>query len=165
MIGRMAPQKGFHTGIEIAKKSGCPLIIAGNIDKDEGDYFQTQIDPHIDGSQIKYVGPVDDEAKRELLLKARAFLMPIEWHEPFGIVMAEAMACGTPVVGFPLGAVPEVVNQGTTGFICNDITEAASAIQHIGAIERAACRQHVEENFSKSVVTERYISAYTDVLP
>ena len=125
-----------------------PLVIAGNIPAEHRGWFDANIAPHIDGTRVTYVGPVDDAAKNALLGRARALLMPILWDEPFGIVMAEAMACGTPVLGFARGAVPEVVEHGVTGFVANDIDGLVAAVGQLGEIDRAACRARVEWLFS-----------------
>ena len=113
---------------------------------------------------MKYIGPVDDQQKNVLLGQARAFLMPILWEEPFGIVMAEAMACGTPVIGFSRGAVPEVVEHGVTGFVADDIEGLVAAVNQVGKIERAACRARVERLFSDEAVTDAYLAVYAEML-
>src|SRR5262249_14539280 len=118
-LGRIAPIKGTHLAIEVAKKSGMPLKIAGEVQPIFKDYFDSQIKPHIDGKFIEYVGEADMAAKNELLGNATAMLFPIQWNEPFGLVMIEAMACGTPVLAFPGGAVEEVVRDGISGFVCH----------------------------------------------
>ena len=122
-LGRLERIKGAHTAIAIAKRAGRQLILAGTRASDgpEAIYFQQEIAPALDGQQIRYVGPVDDEAKNRLLGSAAALLFPIEWKEAFGIVMAEAMACGTPVIGFPCGSVPEIITDGLNGFVCRDV--------------------------------------------
>jgi glycosyltransferase involved in cell wall biosynthesis len=159
-LGRIAPIKGTHTAVEVAQQSGRPLVIAGNVPDDQQDYFRDQIEPHLDGEHIRYVGPVDDEQKNELLGRAAAFLMPIEWEEPFGIVMAEAKACGTPVIGTRRGSVPEVVEHGTTGFICDSVEEMVDAARRISTINRADCRSRCEEKFSQTAVVDAYERLY-----
>lgn len=159
-LGRIARIKGTHTAVEVARGSGRPLIIAGNVPDDQQDFFQEQIEPHLDGEQIRYVGPVNDEQKNELLGRAAAFLMPIGWAEPFGIVMAEAMACGTPVVGTRRGSVPEVVEHGETGFVCDSTDEMVDAVGRIGTIDRADCRSRCEELFSQTAVVDAYERLY-----
>jgi glycosyltransferase involved in cell wall biosynthesis len=162
-LGRIEAIKGPHLAIEIAKRSGRPLIIAGNVPPEHRDFFDIEIAPHLDGS-IKYVGPVDDKQKNRLLGQAGALLMPVLWDEPFGIVMAEAMACGTPVIGLSRGAVPEVVDHGATGFVANDVDGLVAAVGHIGKIDRAACRARVERLFSDSAVTDAYLGVYAEML-
>ena len=159
-LGRIAPIKGTHTAVEVAKRGGRPLVIAGNVPDDQQDFFQEQIEPHLDGRRIQYVGPVDDEQKNELLGRAAAFLMPIEWEEPFGIVMAEAMACGTPVIGTRRGSVPEVVEHGTTGFVCDSVESMVDAVGRVDTINRADCRSRCEQMFSQTAVVDGYVDLY-----
>lgn len=159
-LGRIAPIKGTHTAVEVAQRSGRPLVIAGNVPDDQQDFFRGQIEPHLDGEHIQYVGPVDDEQKNALLGRADAFLMPIEWEEPFGIVMAEAMACGTPVIGTRRGSVPEVVEHGETGFVCDSMEEMVDAVGRIDTINRADCRSRCEAIFSQTAVVDAYERLY-----
>ncbi|MFB6271673.1 MAG: glycosyltransferase family 4 protein [Salinibacter sp.] len=159
-LGRIAPIKGTHTAVEVAQRSGRPLVIAGNVPDDQKDFFRGQIEPHLDGEHIQYVGPVDDEQKNALLGRAAAFLMPIEWEEPFGIVMAEAMACGAPVIGTRRGSVPEVVEHGNTGFVCDSTDEMVDAVGRIDMIDRADCRSRCEEKFSQTAVVDAYERLY-----
>ena len=159
-LGRIAPIKGTHTAVEVARRSGRPLVIAGNVPDDQQDFFQDQIEPHLDGGRIQYVGPVDDEQKNELLGRAVAFLMPIEWEEPFGIVMAEAMACGTPVIGTRRGSVPEVVEHKTTGFVCDSVEAMVNAVSRVDTINRADCRSRCEQMFSQTAVVDGYVDLY-----
>jgi glycosyltransferase involved in cell wall biosynthesis len=162
-LGRLEPIKGAHNAIAIAKAAGRRLVIAGNQVASSKDYFDSAIAPHIDGDRVQYVGPVDDGAKNTLLSGSAALLMPIEWEEPFGIVMAEAMACGTPVIGFARGSVKEVVRDGVNGFICHTSSEAAAAVTKLGAIERAVVRQDCERRFSSTVVVDEYERLYTSL--
>lgn len=161
-LGRLEPIKGAHNAIEIAKRAGRKLVIAGNQVRTgpDADYFERQIAPHLDGDQISYVGPVDDAQKNALLGSAAAFLMPIEWEEPFGIVMAEALACGTPVIAFPRGSVPEVVRDGTNGYSCVDIDGAVGAVGRLDRIDRAAVRRDCERRFSAGVIVDAYEELY-----
>lgn len=161
-LGRMERIKGPHTAIHVAKASGRKLMLAGNIpDTAEArGFFAKEIEPHLDGKQINYVGPVEDAQKNILLGKAFAFLMPIEWGEPFGIVMAEALACGTPVLGFPLGAVPEVVKNGVNGFLCHSVEDMVNAVERIPLISRAQCRKDFEERFSDRAIVLAYEALY-----
>src|SRR3954469_24767821 len=150
-LGRIAPIKGTHIAIEVAKMSGIPLKIAGEIQPMYQDYFDSQIKPQVDGRFIQYIGEVDREAKNELLSKARALLFPIQWNEPFGLVMIEAMVCGTPVLAFPGGSVPEIVIDGISGRVCKNIDEmarCANAITDGEGISPASIREFVEKNFS-----------------
>jgi glycosyltransferase involved in cell wall biosynthesis len=162
-LGRVEEIKGTHIAIEVAKKSGHPLIIAGNIPEDKQDYFETRIRPHIDDRQITYIGPVNDFQKNELLGKALAFLMPITWNEPFGIVMAEALACGTPILAFPKGATPEVVQAGVNGYLCHSVEEMIQAVLQVSALRRADCRRIYEERFSDEAIVTQYELLYRQI--
>lgn len=162
-LGRIEEIKGPHLAIEIARKSGRQLIIAGNIPAGHQGWFEANVQPHIDDDRVRYAGPVNDAQKSELLGGAYAFLMPILWEEPFGIVMAEAMACGTPVVGLRRGAVPEVVEDGVSGFVVDTVDEMVAAVGRIGALSRAAARSRVERLFSEDAVTEGYLRIYRDL--
>jgi len=161
-LGRIAPVKGTHRAVRVAQKTGRRLVIAGNVpdDPDGQAYFEDEVEPHVDGDQIRYVGPVDDEEKNELLGRAAAFLMPIDWEEPFGIVMAEALACGTPVIGTRRGSVPEVVTEGETGFVCDSVDEMAAAVERIPTLDRGACRRRCEQHFSARAIVDAYVSLY-----
>jgi glycosyltransferase involved in cell wall biosynthesis len=163
-LGRIAPIKGTQTAVEVAQRSGRPLVIAGNVPEDQQDFFHEQIESHVDGEQIQYVGPVDDEKKNELLGRAAAFLMPIEWEEPFGIVMAEAMACGTPVIGTRRGAVPEVVEDGVTGFVGDTTDALVEAVDRLNELDRSATRERCERLFSDRAVVDEYESLYEDMV-
>ena len=159
-LGRIEEIKGPHLAIKIAKRTGRRLIIAGNIPADKQEWVDQHVMPHVDGNQITYIGPVNDHQKNNLLGQAAAFLMPILWEEPFGIVMAEALACGTPVVGLCRGAVPEVVVDGVTGFVCDDINGLVEAVRKIGTISRAACRRACEARYGAEAVVGGYVKLY-----
>jgi glycosyltransferase involved in cell wall biosynthesis len=165
-LGRIERFKGAHNAIEIARRSSRRLIIAGNkvTSGPDGNYFEEAVAPHIDGDQISFIGPVDDAGKSELLGKCAAFLMPIEWEEPFGIVMAEAMACGTPVIAFNRGSVPEVVRDGINGFRCQGVDDAVAAVAKIGQIDRSAVRADCEKRFSSDVITGEYESLIQEMV-
>lgn len=159
-LGRVEEIKGPHLAIDVARACRIPLVIAGNIPPEHQPWFDRMIRPAIDGQMVSYVGPVDDEAKNALLGRARALLMPILWEEPFGIVMAEAMACGTPVLGLARGAVPEVVASGETGFVTHDVAELVEAVGKLPGISRQACRVRAEKFFSADPVVEAYLAIY-----
>jgi len=159
-LGRIAPIKGPHTAVEVAQRSGRRLVIAGNVPEDQQAFFREQIEPHLDGKRIRYVGAVGDEEKNDLLGRGAAFLMPIEWEEPFGIVMAEAMACGTPVIGTRRGAVPEVVDHGVTGFVGESTGDLIEAVGRIDELDRAATRERCEELLSDRAVVDDYENLY-----
>jgi glycosyltransferase involved in cell wall biosynthesis len=163
-LGRIAPIKGTHTAVEVARRSGRRLVIAGNVPDEQESFFHEEIEPRLDGEQIRYVGPVDDQKKNDLLGRAAAFLMPIEWEEPFGIVMAEAMACGTPVIGTRRGAVPEVVEEGTTGFVGKSVEDLVAAVDRIHELDRAATRERCERLFSDRAIVDDYESLYEEMM-
>lgn len=162
-LGRVEDIKGVHEAIVVARKSGRRLVIAGNIPKGKEDYFFQKIQPCLDET-IVYVGPVDDQQKNQLLGSAAALLMPIQWNEPFGIVMAEAMACGTPVIGLAKGAVPEVVESGSSGYVCNSIDQMAEMVHRLHLINRQDVRTIAENRFSEHAMVENYINLYRTLI-
>ena len=161
-FGRVCEAKGFHHSIETAKRLGRRLIMAGVLQAPYRAYFREMIEPHIDGDQIVYEGEVTMERKRELFAKASAFLFPITWPEPFGLVMIEAMACGTPVVAMRQGSVPEVVDDGKTGFVvaADDLDAFVAAVGRVGEIDPAVCRRTVEERFTVERMVADYEAIY-----
>jgi glycosyltransferase involved in cell wall biosynthesis len=159
-LGRVERIKGAHLAVEIAHRAGRRLIIAGNVPGEHEDYFAREIRPHLEPGRIDYVGPVDDRQKTELLGQAAALLMPIVWEEPFGIVMAEALACGTPVLGLRRGAVPEVIEHGVSGFVRDEVGELAADVARVAGLSRRACRQRAERMFSGDVMVEAYLDVY-----
>ena len=158
-LGRLERIKGAHTAIRVAKITNNRLIIAGNISPlaEEVEYFETEIKPHIDGKQVVYVGQVDDEQKNHYLGKSKALLFPIEWNEPFGIVMIEAMACGTPVIGYKKGSVDEVIDEGITGFKVTNLEELEDAINNVHKIDRSKCKRHAQARFDVSAISAAYL--------
>jgi glycosyltransferase involved in cell wall biosynthesis len=160
-LSRVERIKGAHTAIAVARRTGRRLIIAGNHAATglEFDYWTREIAPQL-SSGVEYVGPVDDTQKNALLGEAAAIIVPIEWNEPFGLVFAEALACGTPVISCPRGALPEIVRPGTDGFLVNTLEEACDAVVNLGKINRNACRQRVEERFSAPVIAAQYEQLY-----
>ena len=163
-LGRIEEIKGPHLAIEIARRTGRRLIIAGNIPDDKRSWVDAHVLPHVDGDRIRYIGPVDDEQKNALLGEAAALLMPILWEEPLGIVMVEAMACGTPVLGLARGAVPEVVMHGKTGFVERDVDGLVAAVHHLSTLSRSGCRAAVEERYSDKAVVAAYEAHYRTLL-
>ena len=163
-LGRIEEIKGPHLAIDVARRVGRRLIIAGNVPDEHRDWFAKNVAPRIDGENIRYVGPVNDAQKNELLGSAFAFLMPILWEEPFGIVMTEAMACGTPVVGFRRGAVPEVIEDGVTGFVVDTVDEMATAVGCAGELSRADARARVERFYSDDSIADAYLAIYEDMI-
>jgi glycosyltransferase involved in cell wall biosynthesis len=164
-LSRISFEKGTHLAIEVAKRSERRLIIAGNININDEEYFKTAVLPHVDGEQIQYVGEADYQRKRELMAAAHCLLAPITWPEPFGLFMIEAMACGTPVVAFDRGAAPEVIRHRKTGFVVDNMEQMVEAIEEAAQIDPLRCREHVEREFSASRMVNEYIRAYTSILP
>lgn len=162
-LGRIEPYKGTDYAIKIAQLSGKKLIIAGNILPEHQAYFDKEIKPFLN-SQIQYIGTVNDKQKNSLLQSALAFLMPNRGNEPFGIVMIEAMACGTPVIGFNRGGIPEVIKDGVSGYVVNDSEEAALMVDKVQLIDRGGVRRYCEENFSMDKIVDNYISIYESLL-
>lgn len=159
-LGRIEEIKGPHLAIDVARQAGRRLVIAGNIPSEQRGWVEHNVLPHVDGHAVTYIGPVDDAQKSDLLGSAAALLMPILWDEPFGIVMAEAMACGTPVIGLKRGAVPEVVADGITGFVRTDVEGLVAAVRNLSRIDRIACRERVERLYSQDAVVEGYLAVY-----
>ncbi len=163
-LSRMSQEKGPHLAIEVARELDCRLILAGNIDSVDEQYFNTFVLPQIDGDQIQYVGEADQERKRDLMTRARCLLAPICWPEPFGLFMIEAMACGTPVVAFNRGAAPEIVRNGETGYVVDTIGEMLDAVNKVHDIDAQRCREHVELNFNVPRLADDYLAAYQCVM-
>lgn len=163
-VGRLSPEKGPVAAIEAARRFGLPLKIAAKINCWEKSYFETEIKPRLDPPNVEFVGQLDENAKREFLAGASALLFPISWPEPFGMVMIEAMAAGTPVLAYPVGSAPEVVDPGVTGYLCRDVDELASRIADATVLDRAACRARAAERFSSSVMADAYETAYRRLL-
>jgi len=162
-IGRIAPMKGTHIAIEVAKRTGIPLKIAGDLQPMYRDYYERRVKPQVDGKFIEYVGRADLAAKNELLGNSLAMLFPIQWNEPFGLVMVESMACGTPVLAMPGGSVPEVVRDGVSGYMCKTVRQMAQHVQTLNFDPRTV-RQYVQENFSLQRMARDYLALYKDAL-
>ena len=165
-LGRFVPEKGAHHVIKLAKATGMPLIMAGTIDRhvqSSVHYYENVIKPQLNGRDIKYIGPVNTREKIDLLSRARVFLNPIEWEEPFGMVMIEAMSVGCPVISFARGAAPEVVAHGKSGYLVNDLKEMRRALGQIDRLDRTQVREHIEANFSARVMVEKYVRIYQQV--
>ena len=163
-LGRFSPEKGAIRAIEAARRSGRRLLLAGKVDAVDAGHFADVIEPLIDDDQVRYVGEADATQKRQLLADARALLFPIEWDEPFGLVMIEAMACGTPVLGFRRASVPEVVEPGVTGFVVDDIDGMVRAIEHVDDVDRRGCRRRAEQRFGVGRMVDDYEAAYAAVV-
>lgn len=162
-LGRLAAVKGAHTAIELARETGHRLILAGKVDPVDAAYYE-KISPLIDGDRIRYIGEVTGRRKWELISRAKALLFPIHWEEPFGLVMIEAMACGTPVLALNRGAVPEVVIHEKTGLVFEKEVELTEGLKGIADIDPAACRQHVMQNFTASAMVDGYLEVYQNLL-
>jgi glycosyltransferase involved in cell wall biosynthesis len=163
-LSRVESIKGPHWAIEIARRTKRRLLIAGNHAESgpEVDYWRQQVQPWIGRDGIDYVGPVDDLQKNRLLGQARAMIVPIQWDEPFGIVFAESLACGTPVISCPRGSLPEIVRQGVDGFLIRSIAEGCEAVEKVGTIDRTGCRRRAEAEYSPDVVVARYLELYQE---
>ncbi len=161
-LGRISPEKRVDWAIDIARRAGMPLKVAAKVDRADRDYFKEQIEPLLKQSAplVEFVGEVGGAAKNEFLGNATALLFPIDWPEPFGLVMIEALACGTPVIAFRRGSVPEVMDDGATGFVVNDVGEAVKAVARLGELSRRRCRQVFEERFSAERMTRDYLAVY-----
>jgi glycosyltransferase involved in cell wall biosynthesis len=166
-LGRFIPEKGPHLAIEAIKQVGGSLILAGTVDRHQQEsvtYFEQEIKPHLDQEQITYIGPVDMKQKVDLLSRARGLLNPIQWEEPFGMVMIEAMAVGCPVIAFRRGAAPEIVAHQKSGFLVDGVNEMVQYMARIDEIDRAAVRTHVERHFTARAMTEKYIRVYKQII-
>jgi glycosyltransferase involved in cell wall biosynthesis len=163
-IGRIAPEKRVDRAIEIAKRAGLPLKIAAKVDDVDREYYESLVKPLLDDPRIQYLGEIGDGEKEEFLGGARALLFPIDWPEPFGLVMVEAMACGTPVIAFHGGSVPEIIDEGQTGFIVNDLDEAVAAVHRVGDLSRRHCRDVFEQRFTATRMACDYLELYSALL-
>ena len=163
-LGRISPEKGIDRAIEIAKQVGIPLKIAAKVDRADRDYFAQVIEPLLDHPLVEYLGEIGDDRKDEFLGNAYALLFPIDWPEPFGIVMIEAMACGTPVIAYSSGSVPEVMEQGRTGFIVDQLEDAVQAVRRVPLLSRARCREIFEERFTAARMARDYLDVYTRLI-
>jgi glycosyltransferase involved in cell wall biosynthesis len=159
-VGRISPEKRADRAIGIAKACGMPLRIAAKVDAVDREYFDSTIEPLLDHPLVTFVGEIAEPAKNDFIGHARALLMPIDWPEPFGLVMIEAMACGTPVIAYGHGSVPEVIDDGVTGFIVHNQEQAIAAARNIDRIDRRRCRQVFEQRFGAPVMARRYLDVY-----
>jgi glycosyltransferase involved in cell wall biosynthesis len=159
-LGRLTAEKGPEAAIRIARAAKMPLRIAAKVPRGERGYFKTTLEPQIDGTQVSLTGEVNDAAKETFLAEASALLFPIDWPEPFGLVMIEAMACGTPVIAFRAGSVPEVIDDGVTGFVVDSEAEALEAIGRLGELDRRKVRARFEERFTSNRMAREYLRAY-----
>lgn len=163
-LSRISVEKGTHNAIAFARRANQPLVIAGNVDDVDREYFERDVAPYIDGTLVRYVGEADSIQKRALLRKAKCLVAPITWEEPFGLFLVEAMACGTPVLAFGRGAVPEIIADGVTGFIVDSVEQMADALRRLGRIDPHVCRREAEERFGVARMADDYINAYKRVI-
>lgn len=163
-IGRISPEKRVDTAIKVAIATNTPIKIAAKIDKVDQEYFDNEIKSLMEHPLVEYIGEIGEKEKNIFLGNSKALIFPIDWAEPFGLVMIEAMACGTPVVAMRRGSVPEVMEHGKSGFICNDFNELVEAVKNIGSIKRADCREVFEKRFTSEVMTKNYINLYSKLI-
>jgi glycosyltransferase involved in cell wall biosynthesis len=159
-LGRTSPEKGLDRAIAIAQAVGMPLKIAAKIDKVDQEYFDNCIKPLLNSPDVEFIGEIGYPEKNQFLGEAAALLFPIAWPEPFGIVMIEAMACGTPVIAYPFGSVPEVITDGLTGYIVPDLAGAVAAVKQINQLDRKKIRKHFEQRFTSARMTQDYLRIY-----
>ncbi len=159
-LGRVCSEKGVRQAIEIARQTGVPLKIAAKVARKDRDYFAREVEPRIDGALIEFVGEITEREKTRFLGDATALLFPIAWPEPFGLAMIEAMACGTPVIALGRGSVPEIVDQGVTGFVAKDLDEAIRCVKSVDRLDRRLCRARFEQRFSAARMAGEYVRAY-----
>lgn len=163
-LGRMSKEKGVDVAIDIAIRSGLPLKIAAKVDKADQEYFDQNLKALLDHPLIEFIGEISENEKNEFLGNAIALVFPIQWIEPFGLVVIESLACGTPVVAFKNGSVPELIDHGVSGFVVNDAAEAVHAINNIGMLERKECRKAFEDRFTAARMAREYLKVYNRVL-
>jgi glycosyltransferase involved in cell wall biosynthesis len=163
-VGRFDDIKGAHRAIAVARRADVPLVLAGPVQPGQESYFEQEIEPYLDVERVRYAGEVGGDEKERLFASARALLMPIRWNEPFGMVMVEALACGTPVIAFPEGAASEIVQHELNGYLVDDEESMAAAIADLDKIDPAACRESVATRFSPEIVADGYLRIYRRAL-
>jgi len=163
-LGRISPEKRADRAIEIARAAGMPLRIAAKVDDADREYYEHEIAPLMDPPHVEFVGEIGPEAKAEFLGAARALLFPIDWSEPFGLVMIESMACGTPVIAFRSGSVPEVITDGVNGFIVDDVDAAVEAVGRLDEIDRVLCRAAFDDRFTAERMARDYLRVYEELI-
>jgi glycosyltransferase involved in cell wall biosynthesis len=159
-LGRISPEKRLDRAIEVAKRVGMPIRIAAKVDRADAEYFDREIKPLLDDPLVEFIGEVGESEKQELLCGAYALLFLIDWPEPFGLAMIEAMACGTPVIAWRNGSVPEVMQEGATGFVVESIEQAADAVRRLEDFDRAACRKAFEQRYTAARMARNYVNEY-----
>ena len=163
-LGRISPEKRVDRAIEIANRAGMPLKIAAKIDNADREYYETVIKPLMSDPNVEFIGEIGESEKDKFLGNAYAYLFPIDWPEPFGLTMIEAMACGTPTIAFNCGSVPEIMQEGLTGCIVDDMDQAVAAVEKIASIERTACRNVFEKRFTSTRMAEQYADVYQSMI-
>ncbi|MBA2653442.1 MAG: glycosyltransferase family 4 protein [Gammaproteobacteria bacterium] len=163
-LGRICEDKGTHVAIEIAKRTGIPLKIAAKIGPHDKEFFESKIKHHIDGKLIEFIGEITEAEKSDFLSNALALLTPIDWPEPFGLVVIESYACGTPVVGRPCGSLPEIIEEGKTGFLRNSLDDLTAAVNQVETLDRNYIRNFAKENFSYQIMAAKYVNLYKDLI-
>jgi len=163
-LGRISPEKRVDTAIRIAEKAGMPIKIAAKLDKADRAYYEEQIKPLMSLPHVEYIGEISEAEKAEFLGGAHALLFPIDWPEPFGLVMIESMACGTPVIAFKRGSVPEVIENGVSGFVVEDELSAVAAVNRLSTLPRETVRNAFEQRFTSKVMAQNYIASYENLL-
>jgi glycosyltransferase involved in cell wall biosynthesis len=164
-LGRICPEKRVDRAIEIAGRAGVPLKIAAKIDAADHEYFEQHIRKLLDNPYVEFIGEIGEHEKDRFLANAQALLFPIDWPEPFGMVLIEAMACGTPVIAFPMGSVPEIIEHGVTGYIVDNVVEAVDAVHSLDSLDRRVCRRVFEERFSAGRMALDYVKIYEALTP
>jgi glycosyltransferase involved in cell wall biosynthesis len=163
-LGRISPEKRVDRAIQIATETGMPLKIAAKVDRADREYYASTIKPLLANPNVEYIGEITEDQKSEFLGNAYALLFPVAWPEPFGLVMIEAMACGTPTIAFRCGSVPEIIHPGVNGFIVDDVAEAVAAVAQVSTLNRSRCRADFEERFTASRMAQDYVRLYEAVI-
>ena len=163
-VGRVSPEKGILDAINIAERAGLTLKIAAKVDRIDRDYYEAHVKKRLDSPYVEFLGEANDKEKNELLCGALGLLFPICWPEPFGLVMIEALACGTPVIAYPCGSVPEIIENGVTGFLVQDVNDAARAVERLPSLDRSVIRKRFESQFSVEQMSGKYLDAYRRLL-
>jgi glycosyltransferase involved in cell wall biosynthesis len=164
-LGRISPEKGADRAIEIATRAGFKIKMAAKVDNADREYYETKIRPLIEGNpNVEFIGEINDAQKPEFLSGAHALIFPIDWPEPFGLVMIESMACGTPVIAFNCGSVPEVMDDGLTGFVVNSIDEAVAALGKVKTLDRAKVRETFDRRWTSRRMAEDYVNLYEELI-
>jgi glycosyltransferase involved in cell wall biosynthesis len=163
-LGRISPEKRPDHAIQLAKETGFPLRIAAKVDPADREYYRSEIEPMLDHPLIEFIGEISDQEKNEFVGKALALVCPYDWPEPFGLVLIEALACGTPVVAYRRGSIPEIIEDGVTGFVCESLPEMVETIGRIKTIDRRRCRAAFEKHFTAERMAHDYVALYERIL-